>query len=1012
MNTNNPLTHLFTDDFPQVSLDGIPSGLKTSVRADSKHRDAVGVCSMNAPSLWVSTDAHRKAQQLLASGGGQNTREAVESLLKADQGVSPTSPRGLVDAGGLLKKGLAELTSKPHEALGVPIGAQTTDVKKAFRKMALKYHPDKNPKATPLFQAISTASEKLSDTTTRKKEEAKANAGGGSSAKPAPAPSAKPPQSKPTSSSQRGSASSGSSSYGYQNGFYGYNSADHNQGQGQGAGPKPQYSQYANSKPHPGAYKAKQAEQEFRKRQEERQQQRTEKQRYNAAGYNHAGPGPKSYGSRDEEAEADVKAFRERKERSAKAEQEAKMRNDAYKRETEARKEAEEKARKHREEVLREGQRAYNEEVKRRREAEQKRKEQQDAEARRQAGAAAAARADARKPTANFPNRKGATPTPDENLRGYRGGTHFKEGAAGPSEGGAGLNQPAGVGRTFTVGGDGKVRSQNVPKQDARMSPSMPRPHALNVVAVGSSMCEVEWRMKADKFTAGKKFQFEFQWRLLSMGALGIRGMAMENWQQATKLIAVMQVRKKNLQAGGHYEFRVRSVEELTSGILGDRSYWSESMKVMLKQEDFKPQTKPEVRNPESKPEPAAGTGHRHPIRHPTPTGKAEPSSARAAGGPLGGAYNDISQLEAEFDLSDEEEIPTEPPSPAGGAKNLSRQPSSAWKTEDGDLKRTSSIFDKTFYRKVYSMNSTTAAEEVPSDDNDEDDEDEEAHEVDDELDLSQTWRDEDEMWFDLHPPKHNMIKYQHEVRELPSMESRVIGFLIPGAGVQAKRPRNSRKGGGLNATGGKNWLFCRFHKVNRDESSEKEKPVGKRESAEAKEWGWALINEKEHSPHLGHTYLAKAAGVEDEGDGIPLSASFRDPYNKGQFASSEAEAKSGGGGVPQPEERQYVYEDTDCDEWTEYADENGHPYFVNNRTGESQWEPPEWVEETDETSGAKYYVKLDNSGARPLHSTWSRPEIFAKLNREHAAMTEDEWYDDDVFDEEVDEVDEDETGD
>ena len=317
-----------------------------------------------------------------------------------------------MDAGSLLK-GLAD-TNKPHEALDVPIGAQTTDIKKAFRKMALKYHPDKNPKATPLFQAISTASEKLSDTTTRKKEEAKAaNTSGVQKTTPTPT-SAKPPQSKPTTSSQqRGSSNnsnSSSSSYGYAHGFYGYNSG------AQGAAQKPQYSQYANSKPYPGAYKAKQAEQEFRRRQEERQQQKTEKQHYNAAGYNHAGgTGPKSYASRDEETEADVKAFRERKERSEKAEQEARKRNEAYKREADARKEAEEKARKHREEVLREGQRAYNEEVKRRREAELKRKEAQDAEVRKQAGAAAAARAEStRKPTANFPNRKNESsrPTP------------------------------------------------------------------------------------------------------------------------------------------------------------------------------------------------------------------------------------------------------------------------------------------------------------------------------------------------------------------------------------------------------------------------------------------------------------------------------------------------------------------------------------------------------------------------------------------------------------------------
>ena len=193
----------------------------------------------------------------------------------------------------------------------------------------------------------------------------------------------------------------------------------------------------------------------------------------------------------------------------------------------------------------------------------------------------------------------------------------------------------------------------------------MPKPYALNVVAVGSSMCEVEWRMKSDKFTAGKKFQYEFQWRLLSMGALGIRGMAMENWQQATKLIAAMQVRKKNLQAGGHYEFRVRAVEELPSGMLGDRSYWSESLKVMW-QEDFKLRTNQISERPNQSQylpqQRMKSLSQVISINQPRDF-EAAPT-ARAAGGPLGGAYNHISQLEKEFELSDEEEIPTEPPHP------------------------------------------------------------------------------------------------------------------------------------------------------------------------------------------------------------------------------------------------------------------------------------------------------------------------------------------------------------
>jgi len=48
-----------------------------------------------------------------------------------------------------------------YEVLGVPRNAQEKDIKKAYRKLSLKYHPDKNPnnkqQAEEIFKKISYA---------------------------------------------------------------------------------------------------------------------------------------------------------------------------------------------------------------------------------------------------------------------------------------------------------------------------------------------------------------------------------------------------------------------------------------------------------------------------------------------------------------------------------------------------------------------------------------------------------------------------------------------------------------------------------------------------------------------------------------------------------------------------------------------------------------------------------------------------------------------------------------
>jgi molecular chaperone DnaJ len=62
-----------------------------------------------------------------------------------------------------------------YEILGVPRGASTTDIKKAYRKLARKYHPDVNPgdkSSEEKFKEISEANEILSDAEKRKKYDA------------------------------------------------------------------------------------------------------------------------------------------------------------------------------------------------------------------------------------------------------------------------------------------------------------------------------------------------------------------------------------------------------------------------------------------------------------------------------------------------------------------------------------------------------------------------------------------------------------------------------------------------------------------------------------------------------------------------------------------------------------------------------------------------------------------------------------------------------------------------
>ncbi|KAK5132512.1 hypothetical protein LTR08_008896 [Meristemomyces frigidus] len=146
---------------------------------------AVNARQVSAHLTIIRTDGqeyidHNPSDTVTDETATSRAADTIDTIAKSGQGLRAPAPRTAPDLASIpmhshLRTALGLVSINPidnkklYDLLGVPQSATTAEIKKAYHKKALRFHPDKNPSGASMFKAIAEAYQVLSDA--KKKQE-------------------------------------------------------------------------------------------------------------------------------------------------------------------------------------------------------------------------------------------------------------------------------------------------------------------------------------------------------------------------------------------------------------------------------------------------------------------------------------------------------------------------------------------------------------------------------------------------------------------------------------------------------------------------------------------------------------------------------------------------------------------------------------------------------------------------------------------------------------------------